>query len=49
MLTKTLAAHKTQIDNLSSYSDGVFLSRRVYNWCLGIFACSVIIVTVLTT
>jgi len=26
-----------------------FLSQRVYNWCLGIFSCSVIISTVLTT
>lgn len=49
VLTKTLAVHKAQIDNLSSYSDGVFLSQRVYNWCLGIFSCSVIISTVLTT
>ena len=48
-LAKTLAAHEAQIDRLSSYSDGVFLSRRVYNWCLGIFTCSVIIVTALTT
>ena len=38
-----------KFDNLSSYSDGVFLSQRVYNWCLGIFSCSVIISTVLTT
>lgn len=36
MLAKTIAAHEAQIDRLSSYSDGVFLSRRVYNWCLGI-------------
>lgn len=49
VLTKTLTAHEAQIDRLSSYSDGVFLSRRVYNWCLGIFTCSVIIVTALTT
>ena len=49
VLAKTLAAHEAQIDRLSSYSDGVFLSRRVYNWCLGIFTCSVIIVTALTT
>ena len=49
VLAKTLAAHEAQIDKLSSYSDGVFLSRRVYNWCLGIFTCSVIIVTALTT
>ena len=49
VLAKTLAAHEAQIDKLSSYSDGAFLSRRVYNWCLGIFTCSVIIVTALTT
>lgn len=49
VLAKTLAAHEAQIDRLSSYSDGVFLSRRVYNRCLGIFTCSVIIVTALTT
>lgn len=49
VLAKTLAAHEAQIDRLSSYSDGVFLSRRVYNWCLGIFVSSVIIATVLTT
>ena len=49
VLVRTLAVHKAQIDQLSSYSDGVFLSRRVYNWCLGIFACSVIIVAALIT
>lgn len=49
VLTKTLAAHEAQIDRLSSYSDGGFLARRVYNWCLGIFMCSVIIVTALIT
>lgn len=49
VLVRTLAGHKAQIDQLSSYSDGVFLSRRVYNWCLGIFACSVIIVAALIT
>ena len=49
VLAKTLAAHEAQIDRLSSDSDGVFLSRRVYNWCLGIFTCSVITVTALTT
>ena len=49
VLAKTLAAHEAQIDRLSSDSDGVFLSRRVYNWCLGIFTCSVIIVTALIT
>ena len=42
VLAKTLAAHKTQIDDLSSYSDGVFLSRRVYNCCWIIFICSLI-------
>lgn len=31
------------------YAEGVFLSRRVYNWCLGIFVSSVIIATMLTT
>ena len=49
VLAKTLTAHKAQIDRLSSYSDGVFLSRRVYNWCLGIFVCSVIIATAFIT
>lgn len=49
VLAKTLATHEAQIDRLSSYADGVFLSRRVYNWCLGIFISSVIIATVLTT
>ena len=49
VLAKTLAAHEAQIDKLSSYSDGAFLSRRVYNWCLGIFTCSIIIVTALIT
>lgn len=49
VLAKTLAVHKAQIDRLSSYSDGVFLSQRVYNWCLGIFSCSVIISAVLIT
>lgn len=42
VLAKTLAAHKTQIDDLSSYSDGVFLSRRVHNCCWIIFICSLI-------
>ena len=37
VLAEALATHETQIDRLSSYADGVFLSRRVYNWCLGIF------------
>lgn len=49
VLAKTLATHEAQIDRLSSYAEGVFLSRRVYNWCLGIFVSSVIIATVLTT
>lgn len=49
VLAKTLATHKVQIDQLSSYAEGVYLSRGVYNWCLGIFVCSVIIVTALTT
>ena len=42
LLAKTLAAHKAQIENLSAYSEGVFLSRRVYNWCMAIFICSLI-------
>lgn len=49
VLAKTLATHEAQIDRLSSYADGVFLSPRVYNCCLGIFISSVIIATVLTT
>ena len=49
VLAKTLVTHEAQIDRLSSYAEGVFLSRRVYNWCLGIFVSSVIIATVFTT
>ena len=49
VLAKTLAAHEAQIDRLSSYSDGVFLSRRVYNWCLCIFVSSLTIAMVLIT
>ena len=33
VLAKTLSKHETQIDRLSSYAEGVFLSHRVYNWC----------------
>ena len=47
VLARMLAEHEAQIDRLSSYSDGVFLSRRIYNWCLGIFVFSVIIATTL--
>ena len=47
VLAKMFEAHEAQIDRLSSYSDGVFLSRRIYNWCLGIFVFSVIIATTL--
>lgn len=42
VLAKTLAAHEAQIDCLSSYAEGVFLSRRVYNWCWIIIICSLI-------
>lgn len=42
MLAKTLATHKVQKDQLSSYAEGVFLSRRVYNLCLTIFICSLV-------
>ena len=42
VLAEAPATHETQIDRLSSYADGVFLSRRVYNWCLGIFICSLV-------
>lgn len=46
-LAKTLSEQEAQIERLSSYSEGVFLSRRIYNWCLGIFVFSVIIATTL--
>ena len=49
VLAKTLATHKDQIDRLSSYAEGVFLSCRMYNWCLSIFVCSVIIAAAITT
>ena len=39
VLAKTLATHEAQIDRLSSYADGVFLSRRVYNSNLVVFIC----------
>ncbi len=42
VLAKTLATHEAQIDRLSSYAEGVFLSRRVYNWCWIVFICSLI-------
>lgn len=42
VLAKTLATHKVQKDQLSSYAEGVFLSRRVYNLCLTIFICSLV-------
>ena len=48
MLQKALKQHEAVIDRIISYQEGVYLSRRVYNWCLGIFVCSVIIVTSLT-
>ena len=48
MLQKALKQHEAAIDRIISYQEGVYLSRRVYNWCLGIFVCSVIIVTSLT-
>ena len=37
VLQKALNHHKDEIGRISSYKDGVFMSRRVYNWCLGIF------------
>ncbi len=49
VLAKTLSEHETQIDRLSSYSEGVFLSRRVYNMCLTIFICSLTANAVLVT
>ena len=39
VLAKTLATHEAQIDRLSSYADGVFLSHRVYNSNLVVFIC----------
>ena len=49
LLTKTLAKHKAQIESLSSYSEGVFLSRRMYNRCMAIFICSLIANTAFVT
>lgn len=49
LLQKSFNQHETMIDRITSYQEGVYLSRRVYNWCLGIFACSVIIVAALIT
>ena len=49
LLQKSLNQHETLIDRITSYQEGVYMSRRVYNWYLGIFACSVIIVTALIT
>jgi hypothetical protein len=37
VLQKALNHHKDEIGRISSYKDGVCMSRRVYNWCLGIF------------
>ena len=48
LLQKALNQHEKEIDRIISYQEGVYLSRKVYNWCLGIFICSVIIVTSLT-
>ena len=42
VLAKTLAAHEAQINRLSSYAEGVFLSRRVYNCFQTIFICSLV-------
>lgn len=42
VLAKTLATHEAQIDRLSSYADGVFHSRRVYNSNLVVFICSLV-------
>ena len=49
LLQKSLNQHETMTDRITSYQEGVYLSRRVYNWCLGIFVCSLIIVTALIT
>ena len=48
LLQKALNQHEKEIDRIISYQEGIYLSRRVYNWYLGIFASSVIIVTSLT-
>lgn len=48
-LAKMLSEQEAQIDRLSSYSEGVFLSRRVYNRCLTIFICSLVANAVLVT
>lgn len=42
VLAKTLTTHEAQIDRLSSYAEGVFLSRRVYNSNLVVFICSLV-------
>lgn len=49
VLAKMLSEQEAQIDRLSSYSEGVFLSRRVYNRCLTIFICSLVANAVLVT
>ena len=49
VLAKTLSEQEAQIERLSSYSEGVFLSRRVYNRCLTIFICSLVANAVLVT
>ena len=49
VLAKTLSEQEAQIERLSSYSEGVFLSRRVYNRCLTIFICSLVVNAVLVT
>ena len=48
-LAKTLSEQEAQIERLSSYSEGVFLSRRVYNRCLTIFICSLVVNAVFVT
>ena len=49
VLAKTLSEQEAQIERLSSYSEGVFLSRRVYNRCLTIFICSLVVNAVFVT
>ena len=49
LLQKSFNQHETMIDRITSYQEGIYLSRRVYNWCLGIFVCSVIILAALIT
>ena len=48
-LAKTLSEQEAQIERLSSYNEGVFLSRRVYNRCLTIFICSLVVNAVFVT